>query len=105
MKPEYNRELYRINKNLDENIQKDQILKELTTLRDSLLENIQNNSHNRGDIIEGVSGVELALLQIRELFDIRQEEIDIAQEYKLEKLSALPNDKSQVTAIKRGISK
>ena len=86
MKPENKRTIHRVISTFGERNQKMQALEELMELQSALFENIHRETDNRENIVEEVADVEVMLAQIKEIFDIKQEEIEKVQDYKLRRL-------------------
>ena len=86
MKPENTRTIHRVINVFGAQNQKMQALEELMELQSALFENIHRETDNRENIVEEVADVEVMLAQIKEIFDIKQEEIEKVQDYKLRRL-------------------
>ena len=86
MKAENKRTIHRVISTFGERNQKMQALEELMELQSALFENIHRETDNRENIVEEVADVEVMLAQIKEIFDIKQEEIEKVQDYKLRRL-------------------
>jgi uncharacterized protein YabN with tetrapyrrole methylase and pyrophosphatase domain len=63
-----------------------QTLEELMELQSALFENVHRGTDNRENIVEEVADVEVMLAQVKEMFNITPEEIQIVQDDKLARL-------------------
>lgn len=86
MKPENTRTIHRVISTFGEKNQKMQTLEELMELQAALFENIHRETENRDAIVEEVADVEVMLAQLKEIFNIKPEEIEKLQDYKLRRL-------------------
>ena len=86
MKPENKRTIHRVISVFGAQNQKMQALEELMELQSALFENVHRETDNRKNIVEEVADVEIMLTQIKEIFDIKQEEVEKVQDYKLRRL-------------------
>ena len=86
MKPEHMKTIHRVISTFGERNQKMQTLEELMELQSALFENVHRGTDNRENIIEEVADVEVMLAQVKEIFNITNEEIGKVQDYKLNRL-------------------
>lgn len=86
MKPEQQRTIHRVISTFGERNQKMQTLEELMELQSALFENVHRGTDNRENIVEEVADVEVMLAQVKEIFNIKQEEIQTVQDNKLARL-------------------
>ena len=86
MKPEHMKTIHRVISTFGERNQKMQTLEELMELQSALFENVHRGTDNRKNIVEEVADVEVMLVQIKQMFDIKTEEIQEVQDNKLARL-------------------
>lgn len=86
MKPEQMKTIHRVISTFGERNQKMQTLEELMELQSALFENVHRGTDNRTNIVEEVADVEVMLMQIKEIFNIKPQEIEEVQDYKLGRL-------------------
>ena len=86
MKPQHMKTIHRVISTFGERNQKMQALEELMELQSALFENVHRETDNRENIIEEVADVEVMLAQIKEIFNIKPQEIEKVQDYKLNRL-------------------
>ena len=87
MKPEHTRTIHRVISTFGERNQKMQTLEELMELQSAIFENVHRGTDNRKNIVEEIADVEIMMAQMKEVFNIKPEEIQEIQDYKLTRLN------------------
>ena len=87
MTPEQNKIVYRAIKTFGGRNQTMQTIEELMELQHALFENVHRGANNRDNIIEEVADVELMLSQIKQIYNINQDQINRVIDYKTQRLS------------------
>ena len=91
MTPEQNKTIHRAISTFGGRNQTMQTIEELMELQHALFENVHRGTDNRQSIVEEVSDVEIMLAQIKQIYDIKPEEISKVQDYKLGRLNITIN--------------
>ena len=86
MKPNQMKTIHRVISTFGERNQKMQTLEELMELQAAVFENVHRGTDNRKNIVEEIADVEIMCAQLKEIFDIKPEEIEEIQTYKLDRL-------------------
>ena len=76
MTPEQNKTIHRVISVFGAPNQKMQTIEELMELQKALFENVHRGTDNRPNIVEEVADVEIMLAQMKEVFGIKEEELD-----------------------------
>lgn len=86
MTPEQNKTIYRAISIFGAKNQKMQAVEELMELQRAIFENVHRGTDNRENIVEEIADVEIMLSQLKQIFEIKEEELAKIKDYKLERL-------------------
>lgn len=87
MTPEQNKTIYRVISVFGASNQKMQTIEELMELQKALFENVHRGTDNRQNIVEEMADVEIMLAQMKEVFGVKEEELNKVKDYKLGRLN------------------
>lgn len=87
MKPEHMKTIHRVISTFGERNQKMQALEELMELQSALFENVHRGTDTRQNIVEEMADIEIMFAQLKEIFDIKPQEIEDIKDYKLTRLN------------------
>lgn len=63
-----------------------QTIEELMELQHALFENVHRGTNNRGNIVEEVADVEIMLTQIKQIYGISEQELNVVKDHKIKRL-------------------
>lgn len=86
-KPEQMKTIHRVISTFGERNQKMQTLEECIELQSALFENVHRGTDNRQNIIEEMADMEIMFTQLKEIFDIKPQELEDIKDYKLTRLN------------------
>lgn len=86
MTPQQNKTIYRAIQTFGERNQVMQSIEELMELQKALFENVHRGTDNKANIAEEVADVEIMLAQVKKIYGIEQNEIEVTKDRKLERL-------------------
>lgn len=86
MTPQQNKTLHRAISIFGKQNQKMQSIEELMELQKALFENVHRGTDNRVNIVEEMADVEIMLAQLRDIYNVKEEELNKIKDYKIGRL-------------------